>query len=414
MLESALVLGIDIGTSGIRIAIINKNNDLIHSDSEKYLLGFESCKEWKRAFKSLIMNIPNEIKKRLIACSIDGTSGTLIACNKNGISLGNAIPYYSSSENAKKLILKKFPNERNVLSVNSSIARACELISLYGENILLRHQADWISGWLLNNWEYGEEGNNIKLGWDISRNSWIPFLRKLSLEHQLPKVISSGKQFGLISKKIAEELYLPQKLKVIAGTTDSNAAVIATNAKGNEGITALGSTIVIKKFVQRPITGPGITNHLVDGKWIAGGASNTGGAILKRFFSDKCLQELSRQINPELDSGLNLVPLLTEGERFPINDPKLKPILKPRPTSDALYVHGLLEGLAQIEAKGWQKLASLGAENPTKIITIGGGAQNPQWRRIRERLIGIPVITSRKQPAEGVARIAMKAISNQP
>mgnify|MGYP001998936560 CR=1 FL=1 len=63
------------------------------------------------------------------------------------------------------------------------------------------------------------------------------------------------------------------------------------------------------------------------GRWLCGGASNAGGKVLRMFFNDMELKELSRQINPEKDSGLNLLPLPAKGERFPIDDPNLEPIL---------------------------------------------------------------------------------------
>lgn len=62
-----------------------------------------------------------------------------------------------------------------------------------------------------------------------------------------------------------------------------------------------------------------------------GGASNTGGAVLKAHFTDDQLTELSQQIDPEKPSGLDYYPLLKAGERFPINDPYLEPLLTPRP-----------------------------------------------------------------------------------
>ena len=37
---------------------------------------------------------------------------------------------------------------------------------------LLRHQADWLMGWLLGDWRWGEEGNNLRLGWDLEANAW--------------------------------------------------------------------------------------------------------------------------------------------------------------------------------------------------------------------------------------------------
>ncbi|NDF63348.1 MAG: hypothetical protein EB136_10650, partial [Synechococcaceae bacterium WBB_3_034] len=37
---------------------------------------------------------------------------------------------------------------------------------------LLRHQADWLMGWLLADWRWGEEGNNLRLGWDLRAQAW--------------------------------------------------------------------------------------------------------------------------------------------------------------------------------------------------------------------------------------------------
>ena len=87
------------------------------------------------------------------------------------------------------------------------------------------------------------------------------------------------------------------------------------------------------------------------------------------------------------------------------------PTLEPRPVSDALFLQGLLEGLADIEAQGWQTLTALGAKPPKRLISIGGGARNPQWRRIRERRLGVPVVTSQQQPAAGVARLALASLN---
>ena len=130
----------------------------------------------------------------------------------------------------------------------SSLIRASKLIELHGSNVLLRHQADWINGWLINNWEWGEEGNNIKLGWDIQQQCWPKNFNKLPWKKSLPIIVPSGKVLLKIFPQEAETLGLPKSMLVISGTTDSNAAVLATNNQPDDGITVLGSTIVIKKF----------------------------------------------------------------------------------------------------------------------------------------------------------------------
>jgi sugar (pentulose or hexulose) kinase len=133
--------------------------------------------------------------------------------------------------------------------------------------------------------------------------------------------------------------------------------------------------------------------------------------VLRRFFSDAQLVELSRQIDPRRSSGLALRPLPRPGERFPVDDPRLEPVLEPRPVSDALYLHGLLEGLAAIEQAGWQRLEQLGAPAVQRVISLGGGARNPQWRALRQRLLQRPVLNRPQCTAAlGMARLALSAL----
>jgi sugar (pentulose or hexulose) kinase len=408
--NNSLALGIDFGTSGVRIAIINTKKEILFTSSKTYSKSLEISEDWINSLRILIKEIPKGLKEKLVCCSIAGTSGTLLACKRNGEPIGKALPYFLScaeySHEIKKLFTKKCAGS----SISGSVGRALRLLALYGNEIILRHQADWISGWLINNWEYGEEGNNIRMGWEIPNSSWPENFQNLDWLKCLPKIIPSGQIMGIIGTKKAKELSLPNNLQVIAGTTDSNAGVLATFPNKNDGITILGSTIVIKKFVNKPLAGDGISNHKLLGNWLSGGASNTGAAILLDFFNLEYIEELSKQINPHKSTGLDLLPLSNPGERFPVDDPNLQPKLEPRPVSDSLYLHALFEGLAKIEARGWQKLNELGADLPRQIITIGGGAKNITWKKIREREIGIPIKICNRPPAAGVASIALQGL----
>ena len=135
--------------------------------------------------------------------------------------------------------------------------------------------------------------------------------------------------------------------------------------------------------------------------------------MLRQVFPGVDLTELSRQIDPEESSGLDLRPLACKGERFPVDDPEQEPVLTPRPVSHALYLHALLEGLSRIERDGWQRLQQLGAPAPKKLVTLGGGARNPQWRRLRERMLGLPIRSCTTPPAAGVARLALTALQQK-
>ncbi len=74
-------------------------------------------------------------------------------------------------------------------------------------------------------------------------------------------------------------------------------------------------------------------------------------------------------------------------------------------------LHGLLEGMARIEAEGYALLARLGAPRPTRVLTTGGGAVNPTWESIRRRALGVPVrAATHQEAAYGSALLALRGI----
>ena len=89
----------------------------------------------------------------------------------------------------------------------------------------------------------------------------------------------------------------------------------------------MGSTLAIKLLSTTRIEDArfGVYSHRLDDKWLVGGASNTGGAVLRQIFTDEQLEKLSEQINPMEASPLDYYPLQTVGERFPVADPNMAP-----------------------------------------------------------------------------------------
>ncbi len=174
-------------------------------------------------------------------------------------------------------------------------------------------------------------------------------------------------------------------------------------------MTSLGSTMVLKLLSRDRVDDAryGIYSHRLGNLWLTGGASNTGGAVLRQFFSDRQLAEFSESIDPNIESPLKYYPLLKPGERFPLNNPELPPRLEPRPESDVEFLHGLLESMARIEARGYELLQEFGATGLKRVYTAGGGSKNPTWTAIRQRRLNVPVITpTQTEAAYGAALLA--------
>ena len=368
--------------------------------------------------------MPEPLRERVGAIAIDGTSGTLLLCRPDGSLLGGplarALPYHEAcpeqQTTTERLASTGGPASAAAASASGSLARALRLLEVAGsEPLLLRHQADWLLGWLLGDWRYGEATNNLKLGWLQTTESWAGSIAQQPWSSALPLVLECGSVAGELHSHSAATLGLPAGSKVVAGCTDASAGMLAAAANPSDGVATLGTTLALKQWTDAPINAPGISCQRLQGRWLVGGASNAGGGVLRRFFSDDQLSELSRQICVDRPSGLELRPLPSIGERFPVDDPLLEPVLEPRPVSDALYLQALLEGLVRIEVAGWKRLQQLGAPPPQRVISLGGGARNPQWRRLRQQALGVPVLNRPQlNAATGMARLAADALHPAP
>ncbi len=408
----------------MRLALVEAGGGPVVELAADYPLPFEDPEGWRQGLIALCGKLPTELRRRVAALALDGTSGTLLLCRPDGSrpggSLGLALPYHQACPEQAPAALDLSGGSGPAASASGSLARALRLLAeAEAEGLdgpwLLRHQADWLMGWLLADWRWGEEGNNLRLGWDLQRQCWSGTIAQQAWRAALPQLVPSGSVLGALAPAAAHQLGLPLACRVVAGSTDANAGVLAADPRPGDGIAVLGTTLVLKQFCERPIQGPGLSCHRVAGRWLVGGASNAGGGVLRQFFSDTQLAELSRQVDPRRPSGLGLRPLPRPGERFPVDDPTLEPVLEPRPVSDALYLQGLLEGLAAIEAEGWRRLAELGAPPLQRVLSIGGGARNPQWRVLRQRLLGVPVLNRPHcSAALGMARLAAAALAATP
>ena len=414
---AALGLGVDLGTSGLRLALVGADGPSpLEEHSSAYPRPFEDPEGWRQGFVTLVKALPQHLRQRIGAIAIAGTSGTLLRCSATGEPRGLALSYACACPEQTQALGALVPQGGPAASASGSLARALRLWNGLAQPLghghdLLRHQADWLMGWLLADWRWGEEANNLRLGWDLEHQRWAGTIAAQAWAQALPAVVASGTGLGTLAPAVAASLGLPPSCQVVAGTTDSNAIFLAANPGPGDGVAVLGTTLVLKQFSPAPLLGAGVSNHRLGGRWLVGGASNGGAGVLQQFFSTEQLEQLSRQIDPNRPSGLALLPLPRRGERFPIDDPELAPVLGPRPVGDALYLQALLEGLTELERLGWQRLQDLGAPAVQRVLSVGGGAHNPQWRLLRQRALKRPVLNRpRASAAAAMGRWALGSI----
>ncbi|MEG4457338.1 FGGY-family carbohydrate kinase [Microcoleus sp. N9_A1] len=420
-----LYLGIDFGTTGARSTIIDSQGT-IHCETEYTFANngqqqTELPSVWQNALSAVIEQIPPTIRNQVRAIALDGTSSTVMLCDTDGIPVCEPILYNDARGAAvTETLLAIAPDNHTVLSATSSLAKLLWWqegghASSTAPTVFL-HQADWLAFLLHGKLGISDYHNALKLGFDVDTLCYPDWLIQGiagAATPKLPHVVAPGTPVGEVQDEVRSRFGFPRDCTVCAGTTDSIAAFLASGVNlPGEAVTSLGSTLAVKLLSHTRVDDSryGIYSHKLGDLWLVGGASNTGGAVLRHFFTDAELANYSTQINTEQENLLDYYPLFKKGDRFPINDPNLAPRLEPRPADFVEFLHGLLESIARIEARGYQLLQDLGATPLTKVYTAGGGAKNAVWSAIRKRYLKVPVETPvQTAAAYGTALLAMRS-----
>ncbi len=446
-----LFLGIDVGTSGIRAVVIDKQHKVIAQAQQalppgrpwivnKQTIGFaQQPQQWWSVLTSVIRQLSDELSSQTCFClkninslAIDGTSGTVLLADQSGEPCSEALMYNDQrAVQEAQLISTQAPPNTAAIGPTSGLAKLLWLFQQADDQQKIAYalnQADWLSGRLMENFGHSDPNNALKMGYDACQNDWPLWLKELLKQQSvpadiLPQVHLPGEIIDRISPQWADEFGFSSELAVCAGTTDSTAAILATGVVNTgEAVTSLGSTLVMKVIADKPVFNAryGVYSQPYGDLWLIGGGSSSGGAVLKSLFCPGEISDYSERLVDKIEQSkfeflnLNYYPLLMPGERFPVQDPQLQPVLSPRPADDLDFFQAVLEGMADIEARAYALLLELGAPYPKLVCSIGGGAYNQAWQYIREQKIGVSVQLARQQEAAaGTALLSGRHFINQ-
>lgn len=416
-----VVLGIDVGTSGVRIAAVDRAlavRAVSHVDmpAPASVDGRvqQDPRQWWDATSAALRALELEALD-VRALAVDGTSGTILEVRDDGAPVGLASMYADRADDRHlQRVSDVAPPDTAALGQTSPLARA---LALHTPGTRLVHQADWLAAQFSGRVDVTDENNALKTGYDPRTHAWPAWIAETGCAlERLPHVLPAGAPIGPIQTHVAAAFGLPRDLIVVAGTTDGCAAFLASGAsEAGDGVTSLGTTITVKLLSAHPVFAPqhGVYSHRIGDDWLAGGASNSGGGVLAAHFSREDLARLTPVLRAHEPTSLDYYPLVMPGERFPLNDPQLPPRLTPRPPDDAVFLQAMLEGMARIEAMAYRTLASLGASPLQSMRSVGGGAVNEAWSAIRARALGVPMLPpASTHAAVGTARLAWRGVGH--
>jgi xylulokinase len=256
---------------------------------------------------------------------------------------------------------------------------------------------------------------------DVEHKCWSKEMLDICgiTEKQMPGLYESYEVVGTVLPEVAAALGIPATAKVVAGAGDNAAAAVGTGVVGAGGCNiSLGTSGTI--FISADKFGVDPNNALhafahADGGWHLMGCMLSA-ASCNKWFCDEILKTTDYaaeqvDITPDKlgENHVFFLPYLM-GERSPINDTNARGTFTgmTMDTSRSDLVQAVLEGVAFAIRDSFEVARSLGIAIPTTKI-CGGGAKSPLWRTIFANVLGIPLemVKTEQGPGYGGAMLAM-------
>lgn len=256
---------------------------------------------------------------------------------------------------------------------------------------------------------------------DVKNKCWSKEMMEICgiKETQLPKIFESYEAVGTLKPELAAELGLSDKVKIAAGAGDNAAAAVGTGTVGDGSCNiSLGTSGTI--FISSEKFGVDANNALhsfahADGHFHLMGCMLSA-ASCNKWWMDEILKTKDyageqKEIKELGNNNVFFLPYLM-GERSPHNNPNARGTFMgmTMDTTREDMTQAVLEGVAFALRDSFEVAKSLGIHiDRTKIC--GGGAKSPLWRQMIADIFNIKVDIpeSEEGPAMGGAMLAAVA-----
>lgn len=440
-----LYIGIDLGTSAVKLLLMDEKGDIKKIVSKEYPISFphpgwseQNPEDWFEKSMEGIKELVTECDKTQIAgISFGGQMHGLVVLDEKDRVIRPAILWNDGRTEKETNYLNEVIGKEKLSAYTANIAFAgftAPKILWMRENepenfakickIML--PKDYLAYRLSGEFCTDVSDASGMLLLDVKHKCWSKEMLAICgiQETQLPKLYESYAVVGNLSKKIAEKLGMPETVKVIAGAGDNAAAAVGTGTVGEGRCNiSLGTSGTI--FISNRTFGVDENNALhsfahADGYYHLMGCMLSA-ASCNKWWSEEILKTTDYQkeqqgITKLGENSVFYLPYLM-GERSPHNDPKVRAMFMgiSMDTTREEMTQAVLEGVAFGLRDSLEVARSLGIQiERTKIC--GGGAKSLLWKKIIANVMNlkVDVIESEEGPALGAAILASVGCGEYP
>ena len=438
-------IGVDLGTSAVKLLLMDAKGKIINIVSKEYPLFFphpgwseQNPLDWYEKTMEGIRDLVSDIDKSQVAgISFGGQMHGLVALDEKDQVIRPAILWNDGRTGEETDYLNQVIGKEKLSEYTANIAfagfTAPKILWMrkhepenFARIAKIMLPKDYLAYRLSGSFctEVSDASGMLLL--DVKNRCWSkPMLEICGItEEMLPTVYESYEVVGSLKPDLAAELGLSKEVKVIAGAGDNAAAAVGTGTVGDGKCNlSLGTSGTL--FVSSRKFGVDANNALhsfghADGHYHLMGCMLSAASGNKWWEEDilrtKDFQGEQAEIGKLGENSVFYLPYLM-GERSPHNNPKARAMFigMSMDTTRADMTQAVLEGVAFGLRDSLEVARSLG-NHITSSRICGGGAKSPLWRRIIANVMNLKleIVESEEGPAMGAAILAAVGCGEYP
>ena len=430
-------IGVDLGTSAVKLIMMEKDGTIVSSVSKEYPLYFpnpgwseQKPEDWKAAVLEGLKELVKDFDATKVAgISFGGQMHGLVVLDENDNVIRPAILWNDGRTQKETDYLNNVIGKDVLSAETANIAFAGftapkilwmkanepENFAKIKKIMLPKDYIAYILSGVFST-DYSDASGMLLL--DVKNKKWSKKMCEICGvdESMLPKLYESYEVTGTVKPEIAKEIGFTDNVKVCAGAGDNAAAAVGTGVVGDGGCNiSLGTSGTV--FISSAKFGVDENNALhsfdhADGNFHLMGCMLSAASCNKWWMDEiiKTKDYAAEQANITKlgENHVLFLPYLI-GERSPHNNPDARGTfigLTMDSTREDM-TQAVLEGVAFGLRDSIEVARSLGIPL-TKTRICGGGAKSPLWRKMITNIMNMEVerITSEEGPGLGGAMLA--------
>ena len=431
-------IGVDLGTSALKLVMMKGNGELVKTVSKEYPLYFprsgwseQNPTDWFSAVKEGLKELAACADEKIAGISFGGQMHGLVILDKDDNVLRPAILWNDGRSTEETDYLNNVIGKEKLSKLTANIAfagfTAPKILwvknnepEIFAKIAKIMLPKDYISYMLSGSFstDYSDASGMLLL--DVKNKKWSKEMIDICSisEDMLPKLYESYEAVGTIKSELAKELGLNEGIKIVAGAGDNAAAAIGTATVGEGACNiSLGTSGTV--FISSKNFGVDNFNALhsfahADGNYHLMGCMLSAASCNKWWMEEilktKDFAKEQSDIENLGENNVFFLPYLM-GERSPHNDPDAAGtfIGMRMDTKREDMTLAVFEGVTFALRDSLEVARSLGIKIERTMI-CGGGAKSPLWKRLVANILNVEVDVPMSEEGPGFGAAILAAV----